>query len=87
MLELGAGAGLPSIVCAIMGAKKVDGVLMELCKKWQLIISAQIVVTDYPDADLIENLTYNIKKCEPVWKVGPDISAEVRRLLPLLARG
>ncbi|MCJ1254949.1 nicotinamide n-methyltransferase [Lignoscripta atroalba] len=60
VLELGAGAGLPSIVCAIMGAKKVDG----------------IVVTDYPDADLIENLTYNIKKCEPVWKVGPDISAE-----------
>ncbi|KAK5101856.1 Protein N-terminal and lysine N-methyltransferase efm7 [Lithohypha guttulata] len=41
VLELGAGAGLPSLVCAIQGARKV-------------------VVTDYPDADLIENLRYNI---------------------------
>ncbi|KAF2789479.1 hypothetical protein K505DRAFT_253294 [Melanomma pulvis-pyrius CBS 109.77] len=41
VLELGAGAGLPSLVCAINGA-------------------AHVVVTDYPDADLIENLRYNI---------------------------
>ncbi|KAK5944275.1 Protein N-terminal and lysine N-methyltransferase efm7 [Knufia obscura] len=41
VLELGAGAGLPSLICALHGAKKV-------------------VVTDYPDADLIENLRYNI---------------------------
>ena len=45
MLELGAGAGLPSLVCAINGAK-------------------QVVVTDYPDADLIENLRYNIEHCD-----------------------
>lgn len=44
MLELGAGAGLPSLVCAINGA-------------------SQVVVTDYPDADLIENLRYNIDHC------------------------
>ncbi|WPH02333.1 nicotinamide N-methyltransferase-like protein Nnt1 [Acrodontium crateriforme] len=44
VLELGAGAGLPSLMSAIHGAK-------------------QVVVTDYPDADLIENLTYNIQHC------------------------
>jgi len=41
VLELGAGAGLPSLICALHGAKRV-------------------VVTDYPDPDLIENLQYNI---------------------------
>ncbi|KAI9729417.1 MAG: nicotinamide n-methyltransferase [Claussenomyces sp. TS43310] len=41
VLELGAGAGLPSLICASLGANKV-------------------VVTDYPDPDLIENLWYNI---------------------------
>lgn len=41
VLELGAGAGLPSLVCVIHGAKRV-------------------VVTDYPDQDLIENLQFNI---------------------------
>lgn len=44
MLEFGAGAGLPSLVCAISSARKV-------------------VVTDYPDEDLIENLRYNIEHC------------------------
>lgn len=45
ILELGAGAGLPSLTCAIRGAKKV-------------------VVTDYPDPDLIDNLRYNIRHCD-----------------------
>jgi nicotinamide N-methyltransferase len=44
VLELGAGGGLPSLVCAINGA-------------------SQVVVTDYPDAELIENLRYNITHC------------------------
>jgi nicotinamide N-methyltransferase len=44
VLELGAGSGLPSLVCAINGAK-------------------QVVVTDYPDADLVENLRYNVSYC------------------------
>ena len=44
MLELGAGAGLPSIVCALNGAKIV-------------------VVTDYPDSDLVENLRHNMSTC------------------------
>jgi len=45
VLELGAGAGLPSLVCAINGA-------------------SQVVVTDYPDADLVENLQYNVDHCD-----------------------
>ncbi len=45
VLELGAGAGLPSLVCALRGARKV-------------------VVTDYPDPDLIQNLQYNVEHCD-----------------------
>ena len=45
VLELGAGAGLPSLVCALNGA-------------------SHTVVTDYPDAELIDNLRYNIKHCD-----------------------
>ncbi|KAF2181960.1 hypothetical protein K469DRAFT_729094 [Zopfia rhizophila CBS 207.26] len=49
VLELGAGSGLPSLICALSGA-------------------AQVVVTDYPDADLIDNLRYNIQHCESLPK-------------------
>ncbi|CZS90669.1 hypothetical protein WAI453_004046 [Rhynchosporium graminicola] len=41
VLELGAGAGLPSLVCVGLGARKV-------------------VVTDYPDPDLVGNLWMNV---------------------------
>ena len=44
ILELGAGAGLPSLVAALLGAQK-------------------IVVTDYPDADLVDNIAHNIATC------------------------
>jgi len=44
VLELGAGAGLPSLVCAIRGA-------------------CQVVVSDYPDIELVENLRHNISDC------------------------
>ncbi|RKF80718.1 Protein N-terminal and lysine N-methyltransferase efm7 [Golovinomyces cichoracearum] len=42
VLELGAGAGLPSLICAHLGADRV-------------------VVTDYPDLNLIDNLRLNIE--------------------------
>ncbi|KAL8919294.1 MAG: hypothetical protein Q9208_006859 [Pyrenodesmia sp. 3 TL-2023] len=42
VLELGAGAGMPSIAAAIWGAKNV-------------------VVTDYPDEDLVENMRINVE--------------------------
>jgi len=51
ILELGAGAGLPSLVAAILGANKV-------------------VVTDYPDADLVENIRENIDACCGFWRDG-----------------
>ncbi|KAM3418636.1 Protein N-terminal and lysine N-methyltransferase EFM7 [Cercospora zeina] len=54
VLELGAGAGLPSLICAINGAK-------------------QVVVTDYPDADLIDNLRANIRDCSLL----PDSASNV----------
>ena len=44
VLEFGAGAGLPSLICALNGA-------------------TQVVVTDYPEVELIENLELNIQKC------------------------
>lgn len=44
---MGAGAGLPSLISAINGAK-------------------QVVVTDYPDVELVENLRLNIKDCSPL---------------------
>ncbi|KAK4462705.1 hypothetical protein QBC42DRAFT_175325 [Cladorrhinum samala] len=44
VLELGAGAGLPSIMAAVLGARKV-------------------VVTDFPDPDLVENMWKNIRGC------------------------
>ncbi|EZF69539.1 hypothetical protein H105_07995 [Trichophyton soudanense CBS 452.61] len=53
VLELGAGAGLPSIICAIMGAKTV-------------------VVTDYPDHDLIDNMRINASVCEKFIKKQPS---------------
>ncbi|KAL8673814.1 MAG: hypothetical protein Q9168_001779 [Polycauliona sp. 1 TL-2023] len=42
ILELGAGAGLPSIAAAIWGAD-------------------QVLVTDYPDEDLVQNMQMNIE--------------------------
>lgn len=47
VLELGAGAGLPSIAAAIWGAKNV-------------------VVTDYPDEDLVENMRINVEAAKDV---------------------
>ncbi|KAK4634055.1 Lysine N-methyltransferase [Fulvia fulva] len=72
VLELGAGAGLPSLICGINGAKAV-------------------VVTDYPDAELIENLRLNVEGCASLPKAskvraagylwGAD-TAELQNLVP-----
>ncbi|KAF6221278.1 hypothetical protein HO133_002133 [Letharia lupina] len=57
ILELGAGAGLPSLVAAILGAQKV-------------------VVTDYPDAELIDNLAQNIATCSLLPQPATTVAAE-----------
>lgn len=56
ILELGAGAGLPSLICAINGAEYV-------------------VVTDYPDAALIDNLHANIETCSLLPTPATNIAA------------
>ncbi len=59
VLELGAGAGLPSLVCAHLKAKKV-------------------VVTDYPDPDLVANLWKNIDIFEDAnEKEGPEAEKSI----------
>ena len=58
VLELGAGAGLPSIAAAIWGAK-------------------QVVVTDYPDVDLVENMQMNIEAAKDVLAISANIVAKV----------
>jgi EEF1A N-terminal glycine/lysine methyltransferase len=45
VLELGAAAGLPSLVAGILGARKV-------------------VMTDFPDPDLVANMQKNIDECD-----------------------
>jgi len=57
VLELGAGAGLPSLVCGILGAK-------------------QVVVSDYPDPDLIQNLWKNIDSVKTQKIANGNIVAE-----------
>lgn len=78
MLELGAGAGLPSLVCAARGARTVSGYLRGYVEG-HVLTKGQVVVTDYPDAALIENLRFNIASCG-LLPEGCEIHAEVRRI-------
>ncbi|MCJ1402940.1 nicotinamide n-methyltransferase [Xylographa trunciseda] len=59
VLELGAGAGLPGIVCGILGARK-----------------RKVLITDYPDEELVENLKGNINNCELLKTSKSEVSAE-----------
>ncbi|KAM4062922.1 lysine methyltransferase [Hirsutella rhossiliensis] len=60
VLELGAAAGLPSLVAGILGARKV-------------------VMTDFPDPELVENMQKNIDECdgtvEPQGLIGRTVNA------------
>lgn len=79
VLEIGAGAGLPSIVAALLGASRV-------------------VVTDFPDPDLVANLWKNIDAAgllpeEEDWEKGVIVAdgfvwgADPARLLARLPEG
>ncbi|KAK3186258.1 Protein N-terminal and lysine N-methyltransferase efm7 [Lecanicillium sp. MT-2017a] len=58
VLELGAAAGLPSLVAGILGAKKV-------------------VMTDFPDPDLIINMQKNIDECDATVEPQGQIASAV----------
>lgn len=49
VLELGAGAALPSFIAALNGAKKVLSRNSD-CK---------VMITDYPDHELLQNIEHN----------------------------
>lgn len=62
VLEFGAGAALPSIVCGLSGA-------------------AIVVATDYPDADLIENIRYNLQHSASELDMASVVAEVVIRLI------
>lgn len=58
VLELGAGAGLPSLAAAIWGAEHV-------------------VLTDYPDKDLVDNMQINVDAAKDVLPLQSSIVVQV----------
>ena len=60
-MELGAGGGLPGIVAAQNGASKV-GDRSSSPVLGSRLTRVQVVLTDYPDAALIENLACNVQQ-------------------------
>lgn len=65
VLELGAGAGLPSIAATIWGAKYV-------------------VVTDYPDEDLVENMRINVDTARDMLPESANIVVQVSLVQPII---
>ena len=63
VLELGAGGALPGIVAVRNGARKVCA--LRLCLTPHLLTVIQVIVTDYPDQELVENMEYNVKMNVP----------------------
>ena len=55
LLELGAGGALPSFIGACNMAQKVCGSIYST--------DSLVVITDYPDIELIENIRYNVANC------------------------
>ena len=74
VLELGAGGALPGIVSALLGARKVrrysfdslmnlDVVYFLLCVIHEF--ATKVVLTDYPDPSLLDNISYNVAENIP----------------------
>lgn len=57
ILEIGAAAGVPSIVCALRGARTV-------------------VMTDYPDPDLVDNMRRNAVSAAPQIPLGTSLHVD-----------
>lgn len=71
VLELGAGGALPSIVAAKNGARKVSKSPYIFCYFSYVSLRSRlihriccalykVVITDYPDASLVDNIRYNV---------------------------
>ncbi|KAJ6518674.1 putative methyltransferase-domain-containing protein [Mycena sanguinolenta] len=63
VLELGAGGGLPGIVAAKNGAKHVSSGVAVACVCRRLM--NQVLLTDYPDPELVANLDHNVRENLP----------------------
>lgn len=67
VLELGAGGGLPGLVAALEGAGQVGSLHYPLSQSFGLcdthcgIPECQVVISDFPDASLVNNLAKNVE--------------------------
>ena len=63
VLELGAGGALPGIVTAKNGARKVCAFYPVGCRVFKLLILLlKVVLTDYPDESLVDNMRFNVSE-------------------------
>lgn len=71
VLELGAGGALPGIVSVLLGARKVRRYsLLNLDIAYFLLcvileFAPKVVLTDYPDPSLLDNISYNVAENIP----------------------
>ncbi len=91
ILELGAGAAVPSIIAALNGASTVQWLLtFDVSRFLSLLnrgcglttrvsLSTQVVTTDYPDDVIIENIRINIG--DNITE--PDVAARVHAQVSL----
>ena len=78
VLELGAGGGLPGLICALNGAETVSA-LTTLIPQYITPFCKQVVLTDYPDPDLLSNLAENVGLNLDA-QIAPRVKVEVRLL-------
>lgn len=78
VLELGAGGGLPSLVCALNGAESVSTLCYanHLVNLFAFCVCEQVVLTDYPDPDLLYNLAENVRLNLDA-QIAPRVKVEV----------
>jgi nicotinamide N-methyltransferase len=72
VLELGAGGGLPGLTCALNGAETVSTLsALKITNN-----PVQVVLTDYPDPDLLSNLEENVRLNLDA-QIAPRVKVEV----------
>ncbi len=76
VLELGAGGGLPGIVTALNGAARVSASFACFICLFPMSFGLKVVLTDYPDTALVDNLAGNVRVNVPPQTL-PNISVTV----------